>query len=51
MNILFDEYRSALDTAGPKLKELILDRASHDPNIDLEDLITLVKYAYPEDCC
>lgn len=48
MIITYDEYRNVLDGAGPKLKELILDRAAHDRNIDLMELKSLVDLAYPE---
>ncbi len=44
----FDQYISALDGAGPKLKELILDRAAHDPEISLFDLRVLCSRAYPD---
>lgn len=44
----FEEYREALVNAGPKLKELILDRAAHDRAISLYDLRELVRCAYPE---
>lgn len=44
----FEEYREALVNAGPKLKELILDRAAHDRAIGLFDLRELVRVAYPE---
>lgn len=40
-----DEYKQALDNKGEKLKELILDRASHDADIDLWDFVKLVEYA------
>ena len=43
----FAEYRDALEGAGPKLKELILDRAAHDPKIDFPELKALVGFAYP----
>ena len=45
----FDEYRSKLDHAGPMLKEIILERAAHDGNIDLDELVDLVSLAYPDD--
>lgn len=45
---VFQEYWDALDNAGPKLSELILDRAAHDPSISLEELRKLVDKAYPE---
>lgn len=43
-----EEYRQALDGAGPKLKEIILDRAAHDGGIGVLDLKELVAVAYPE---
>lgn len=49
MKYSFEDYRKALEGAGPKLKELILDRAAHDPGIDLMELKELVSSAYPED--
>lgn len=48
MNYTFEDYRSALEGAGPKLKELVLDRAAHDPAIDFKALKALVEFAYPE---
>lgn len=48
MNYTFEDYRKALDGAGPKLKELVLDRAAHDPGIDFPALKALVDFAYPE---
>lgn len=47
-NRIIDEYQDALTGAGPKLKELILDRAAHDRAICLPELRDLVRYAYPE---
>lgn len=49
MDFKFNDYRDALDGAGPKLKELILDRAAHDHMIDLWELKALVNTAYPEE--
>lgn len=49
MDYTFEDYRKALEGAGPKLKELILDRAAHDPGIGLMELKELVSGAYPED--
>lgn len=45
---IFDEYRDALNSAGPKLKELILDRAANDRAICLFELRELVRAAYPD---
>lgn len=47
-NRIFEEYRDALNGAGPRFKELILDRAAHDRAICLPELMDLVRYAYPE---
>lgn len=44
----FEEYAEALQGAGPKLKELILDRAAHDSWIGLQNLKKLVDLAYPD---
>ena len=45
----FDDYREALEGAGPKLKELILERASNDTeNITFPEFIRLCRLAYPE---
>lgn len=49
MKYSFEDYRKTLEGAGPKLKELILDRAAHDPGIGLMELKELVSGAYPED--
>lgn len=43
----FEDYWRALDGAGPKLKEVILDRAAHDEEIDFPELKRLVDKAYP----
>ena len=43
----FQEYWDALEEAGPKMKELVLDRAAHD-EISLFELRQLVSRAYPE---
>lgn len=50
MNHTYEEYLNTLDDAGPKLTELILDRAAQDPNIDLFELKKLVEFAYPNPC-
>lgn len=44
----YSEYWYALGVAGPKMKELILDRAAHDPQLTLGQIMTLVIRAYPE---
>lgn len=45
-----EDYLHALDGAGPKLKEIILERATQDEGIELPDLKRLVDKAYPEGC-
>lgn len=45
---IYEDYKSALTGAGPKLKELILDRAAQDRAISFTDLRDLVRAAYPE---
>lgn len=44
----YADYKEALEGAGPKLKELILDRAANDEGISIEQLVSLAAYAYPE---
>lgn len=44
----FEDYQRALEGAGPKLKELILERAAHDHSIGFMELRQLVDRAYPE---
>ncbi len=44
----FQEYYDALEEAGPKMKELVLDRAANDSEISLSELQQLVRRAYPE---
>ena len=48
MKYTFDDYCKSLEGAGPKLKELVLDRAAHDRNIDFMQLSELVAFSYPE---
>ena len=48
LNPMFQAYSDILENAGPKLKEIILDRAAHDSKIDMWELTALVKTAYPE---
>lgn len=50
MNFTFNDYREALEGAGPKLKELILDRAAQDHGIGFLELKKLADLAYPETC-
>lgn len=42
-------YARLLEGAGPRLKEIILDRAAHDYGITLEELAALCHLAYPEE--
>lgn len=45
----FEDYREALEEAGPKLKELILERAANDTEgITFREFIRLCKLAYSE---
>lgn len=46
-NYTYQDYMNALDGVGPKLKEIVLERATKDDNIDFEQLIALADYAYP----
>ena len=48
MKFTYDDYKSALNGAGPKLKEMILDRAAQDKDISFMELKWLVDFAYPE---
>ena len=45
----YESYLFALEGAGPKLKEIILDRAARDGRVSLEELCRLVRSAYPEE--
>ena len=45
-----EDYKEALEGAGPKLKELILDRAAQDHGIGFLELKKLADLAYPETC-
>lgn len=47
--ISFYDYLEALNGAGPKLKEIILDRAARDSRISLAELCALTRAAYPEE--
>lgn len=48
-NYTYSQYLSALDGAGPKLKEIILERAAHDEQINLDELVALTRAAYPDE--
>lgn len=45
----YESYLFALENAGPKLKEIILDRAASDERISLCELCALTRAAYPEE--
>lgn len=45
----FEQYKRALESAGPRLKELILHRLEQEADIDFEDFLALCKVAYPEE--
>lgn len=44
----FEDYRQALEGAGPKVKEDILAHAEQDENIEFQDFIRLCQLAYPD---
>lgn len=44
----FEQYKEALKGAGPKLKEIILDRANQDSEIEFPQFKELVDFAYPD---
>lgn len=48
MGYTFEDYWNALDGAGPRMVELVLDRAAHDEGIGLWEMKRLVARAYPE---
>lgn len=43
----FEDYQRALEGAGPKLKELILERAAHDHSIDFKGERRAIKTPRP----
>lgn len=45
----FEEYKRALEGAGPRLKEMILHRAEQEADISFDEFLELCKLAYPED--
>ena len=47
MKFSLEDYKRALEGAGPRLTEIILDRAAQDKGIDLLELKELVGFAYP----
>ena len=44
----YDDYVQALDGAGRKVKDAILDMASKDPDISPIELRKLERIAYPD---
>lgn len=46
---MYEPYRTALENAGPRLKEYILRKAENDPTISPPDFFALVRLAYPDD--
>lgn len=44
----FEDYMDALKGAGPKLKEMILERAEREENLDFWEFKRLVDFAYPD---
>lgn len=44
----FEEYKQALEDAGPRLTELILHRAEQEENISFDEFMQLCRIAYPE---
>lgn len=44
----FEQYKEALKGAGPKLKEIILERANQDNSIEFPEFKQLVDLAYPD---
>ena len=46
--VYFEDYREALNGAGPKLTEHILERAANDKDLEFPDFVRLCKLAYPE---
>lgn len=44
----FEDYLDALKGAGPKLKEMVLERAEKEGNLDFWEFKQLVDFAYPD---
>lgn len=48
----FEHYKKALDGASPTVKEALLQRADQVDHLPLDELMELVKLAYPgRDIC
>lgn len=45
----FIDYADALESAGPRLKELILHRLEQEASISFEEFLELCRVAYPEE--
>lgn len=45
----FEQYKRALENAGPRLKELILHRLEQEEDISFEQFLELCRVAYPEE--
>lgn len=44
----FEDYREALEGAGPKAREIILARADQDEGIEFPEFVELLRLAYPD---
>lgn len=44
----FEDYMEALKGAGPKLKEMVLERAEREGAFDFWEFKKLVDFAYPD---
>lgn len=47
--LTFEEYKQALQGAGPRLTELILHRAEQETDITFDEFLELCRIAYPEE--
>lgn len=48
----FAHYKKALDGASPTVKEALLQRADQVDRLPMEELLALIKLAYPDcDIC
>ena len=45
----FEDYKAALEHAGPRLTEMILHRAEQEADISFEEFVELCRFAYQED--
>ena len=45
----FEDYKTALEKADPRLKELILHRAEQEADITFQQFLELCKIAYPDE--